>query len=93
MNEFKLQVFKVGALQTNCYFVIKEDKCLIFDAGDSADFILDKILELKLDPLAIFTSHGHFDHVMAVGEIQLSYDIPFYISKKDLFLLDRAKET
>ncbi|OGK30904.1 hypothetical protein A3F29_02280 [Candidatus Roizmanbacteria bacterium RIFCSPHIGHO2_12_FULL_33_9] len=93
MNGIKLLNYKVGALQTNCYILSKGSNALIFDAGDSAEFILEKILELKLKPLAIFATHGHFDHVMAVGEIQLSFDIPFYISKEDLFLLDRAGET
>jgi len=93
MNGIKLLNYKVGALQTNCYILSKGSNALIFDAGDSAEFILEKILELKLKPLAIFATHGHFDHVMAVGEIQLSFDIPFYISKEDLFLLERAKKT
>lgn len=93
MNGIKLLNYKVGALQTNCYILSKGSNALIFDAGDSAEFILEKILELKLKPLAIFASHGHFDHIIAVGEIQLSFDIPFYISKEDLFLLERAKKT
>lgn len=93
MNGINLLNYKVGPLQTNCYFLSKDNNTLIFDAGDSAEFILEKILELKLIPLAIFATHGHFDHIMAVGEIQLSFDIPFYISCEDLFLLDRAKKT
>lgn len=93
MNDLNITAYKVGELQTNCYILSKDDKCLIFDVGDSGDFILEKILEKKLTPVAVFASHGHFDHVMAVGEIQLSFNIPFYISKKDLFLLDRAEKT
>ena len=93
MKEIKLLVYKVGELQTNCYIASIGEKCLIFDAGDSADFILEKLQLLKLTPLAIFSTHGHFDHVLAVGEIQLSFDIPYYISSKDLFLLKRAEET
>lgn len=93
MSDIKLFTYKVGELQTNCYVVSKDDKCLIFDAGDSADFILEKLLIEKLTPIAIFSTHGHFDHTLAVGEIQLSFDIPYYISKKDLFLINRSKET
>ncbi|MFH1826884.1 MAG: MBL fold metallo-hydrolase [bacterium] len=93
MNDISITIYKVGELQTNCYILSKDSKCLIFDAGDSGDFILEKALEKKLKPIAIFASHGHFDHVMAVGEIQLSFNIPFYISKEDLFLLDRAEKT
>lgn len=93
MNDLSITIYKVGELQANCYIFSKDNKCLIFDAGDSGDFILEKILEKKLEPIAIFATHGHFDHVMAVGEIQLSFNIPFYISKEDLFLLDRVEKT
>lgn len=93
MSDLKLNTYKVGELQTNCYIVSQGNECLIFDAGDSADFILEKLLLEKLTPIAIFSTHGHFDHMLAVGEIQLSFDIPYYISSKDLFLLKRAKET
>lgn len=93
MSDIKLHAYKVGELQTNCYIVFQDNKCLIFDAGDSADFILEKLLLQKLTPIAIFSTHGHFDHTLAVGEIQLSFDIPYFISKKDLFLINRSKET
>src|SRR3990167_3226287 len=89
----KIFTFPVGEMQANCYFIVNDDNCLIFDAGDSADFLLEEILRLKLKPLAIFATHVHFDHLMAVGEIQLSFDIPFYIAKDDLFLVKRVKET
>lgn len=89
----KIIKYPVGQLQANCYFVVEDDSCLIFDAGDSADFLLEETQRLKLTPLAIFATHGHFDHIMAVGEIQLSFDIPFYIAKEDLFLVKRARET
>ena len=81
MSDLKLHTYKVGELQTNCYIVSQDNKCLIFDPGDSADFILEKLLIEKLTPIAIFSTHGHFDHTLAVGEIQLSFDIPYFISK------------
>ena len=89
----KILTFPVGQMQANCYFIVNDGDCLIFDAGDSAEFLLEEILRLKLQPLAIFATHGHFDHIMAVGEIQLSYDVPFYIANDDHFLVHRLKET
>lgn len=80
-------------MQTNCYFITKDNKCLIIDAGESADSLLEEIQRKKLKPLAVFATHGHFDHIMAVGEIQLSFHIPFYICDKDLFLVKRVRET
>ncbi len=89
----KILRYSVGQLQANCYFLIEGNNCIIIDAGESADFLLEQIQIKKLKPLAIFASHGHFDHIMAVGEIQLSFDIPFYIAKEDLFLVKRVSET
>jgi hydroxyacylglutathione hydrolase len=88
-----MQVFSypLGALQTNCYLLVKNDHCLIIDPGDSAEFILEQILRKNVKPLAILATHGHYDHLLAVGEIQLSFPIPFYLHEKDKFLLSRAR--
>lgn len=86
--------FSLGALQANCYFVVNENnQCLIIDPGDEGSFLLEEIQRRRFKPIAIFATHGHFDHIMAVGEIQQSFDIPFYINQKDQFLVDRVEET
>jgi glyoxylase-like metal-dependent hydrolase (beta-lactamase superfamily II) len=41
----------------------------------------------------MIATHGHFDHIMAAGEIQLSFNVPLFINEKDLFLVKRLKET
>lgn len=89
----EINQFSVGQLQTNCYLLIDEkNNCLIVDPGDEANLILEKIQREKLIPRAIFATHGHFDHIGAAGEIQLSFDIPFYIAKEDEFLIYRLNE-
>lgn len=85
--------FPVGVFQSNCYFLIHEDHCVIIDPGDSADFLLEELSRRKLTLDAIIATHGHFDHIMAVGEIQSSYPIPFYIHQSDRFLVDRLSAT
>lgn len=85
--------FSVGTLQTNCYFISENNHCIIVDPGDSADFLLEELQRRNLVLDAIIATHGHFDHVMAVGEIQSSYPVPFYIHPDDLFLLKRLKST
>ncbi len=89
----KILTYPLGELQANCYFLIQDKDCVIIDAGDSADFILEEVSRQNLNVKAIIATHGHFDHVMAVGELQASLDVPFYISSKDQFLLDRVAET
>lgn len=88
-----IYTFKLGQYQSNCYFLSEGSDCIIIDPGDCGNFICEKISELRLKPHAIIATHGHFDHLMAVGEIQLSYNIPLYINEKDTFLIDRLEET
>ena len=89
----KVISYPLGQLQANCYFLIKKEECLLIDPGDDADFILGKIQQADLHLVGVMATHGHFDHVMAVGEIQESFDVPLYISKKDTFLLRRTKKS
>lgn len=89
----QIRQFSLGALQTNCYFVSHNHDLLIIDPGDSADFILEEIQRNNLDPVAFLATHGHFDHILAVGELQLSFKVSLYIFKKDLFLVKRLNET
>jgi len=90
-----MQIVKyvLGELQTNCYLLIKDEECLIIDPSDNADFLLEEIQRRNLKLLAMLATHGHFDHVMAVGEIQLSFNVPLYLHQKDQFLIDRLEET
>lgn len=89
----RIHKLPLGQLQANCYFIIKENLCLIVDPSDEAHFILEQIQRLKLKPIGMLATHGHFDHLMAVGEIQATYDIPLFINENDLFLVKRLKET
>ncbi|MDH7476489.1 MAG: MBL fold metallo-hydrolase [Microgenomates group bacterium] len=85
--------YSLGQLQANCYFLINNKDCLIIDPADEASFIIEDLQRRRLNLLAMLATHGHFDHLMAVSEIQKSFDVPLYINKKDRFLLDRLEET
>lgn len=85
--------YPLGQLQANCYFLIQDKECIIIDPADDAAFILEELQRRNLKLVGMFATHGHFDHVMAVGEIQKSFNIPLYISRQDLFLINRLIET
>ena len=89
----KILKFALGQLQANCYFLIKENDYLIIDPADDAPFILEELQRRRLILKGMLATHGHFDHIMAAGEIQLSFDVPLFINDKDRFLVSRLKQT
>ncbi len=90
-----MKIFKypLGQLQANCYFLIQDSECLIIDPADEAGFILEELQRRNLTLVGMLATHGHFDHIMAAGEIQKSLNVPLYIFKDDMFLIKRLNET
>lgn len=80
-----IKTLPVGQLETNCYIVANEDtlECVIIDPGDESNTILDYIEENKLKPVAVFITHGHFDHIGGVEGIRCEFDIPVYLNSRD----------
>lgn len=66
----QIKTIKVGELQTNCYILIDEqsNQAVIIDPGDEAEKILPEIKELSIRYIII--THGHYDHIQAVGFVK-----------------------
>ncbi len=73
---------------SNAYLLCRESdsKCIIIDPGLDEVLVDQKIIELKLKPIAIISTHGHFDHVGGVSFFHDKYSIPFYLHIEDLKL-------
>ena len=84
-----------GQLSTNCYLVFdnQTSDVVIIDPGDDPDYIMRIIKDINKKPSKIIATHGHFDHVLAVTELKLAYDIPFLMHKDDEFLLKRLQSS
>jgi len=89
----KIYTYSLGELQANCYLLEQEGKGMLIDPGDDASFILEELLRKNIQLVGIYLTHGHFDHAMAAGEIQMSFQVPLYIHKEDQFLIERIEET
>lgn len=58
----------VGGLDTNCYILRANSKCIIIDPGAEADRIIMESASLAVD--LILATHRHFDHIDALREVK-----------------------
>jgi len=67
-----VETLAVGALQGNCVVVADEEsrEAMVIDPGDEPDRIIDVVRDHGLTVKYIVCTHGHFDHVGAVGDIK-----------------------
>ncbi|MCX7778513.1 MAG: MBL fold metallo-hydrolase, partial [Armatimonadetes bacterium] len=75
----------VGPLQTNCYIVICEEtkEAIIIDPGDEAPRVSAVVNYHGANVKCVVATHGHFDHVMAVGELKERYSVPFMAGRQE----------
>lgn len=95
MKQMKIETLTLGDLETNCYLVWDEDTrdAYIIDPADSGDFISEKILQYKLNPLGILLTHAHFDHVLGLLDLKLNFHLPIYLHPADHFLFTQAEKS
>ena len=55
----------VGPLETNCYILNINDKCLVIDPGDEIDKIKQEIGNKQV--VGVIITHYHFDHIGALN--------------------------
>lgn len=83
----------VGPWKTNCYIYSSTKKeCIIIDPGGSDAEIMARVDVLNMVPTGIALTHGHVDHVAALGKLQESYGargyrLPIAISPADRHFL------
>lgn len=89
----KVTYFPLGPVQTNCYFIKDEHQnCLVIDPGEEGQKIIQYIEKAGLKPVAIFLTHGHFDHIGAVDAVRDEFNIPVYIHEKEQHTLTDPQE-
>jgi len=91
----KYEKLVLGEMETNCYLVWDDQtkEAVVIDPADAGSEISDEIQRLNLKLLMVLATHGHFDHLLAAMDLKLMYNIPMGVSKLDMFLLERQKET
>ena len=75
----------VGTSRTNCYIVYDQfgGEASVIDPGAEAEKILAFLSEKRLKVKNIFLTHGHFDHILAVQQVQEKTGARIVIHEED----------
>ncbi len=89
-----INTYIAGPIDANNYLVYdnaSRDAVLI----DCSDYMPDLILfteQKRINVKYILLTHGHFDHILGIPEMQKKENIPVLINEKDLFLTQHLSE-
>ncbi len=80
----KIKVFQTGYISTNTYVTYNEEsrKAFVVDPAGDMDKIVGFLRDENLSLEAVLATHGHFDHIGGVAELQ-QYGAKVYMSKLD----------
>lgn len=89
----RVHAMEVGPLAVNCYIVehVSTRKAAVIDPGDDGEAVLGEIGKLGLSVDKILLTHGHFDHVGAVGLIRKTSGAKVHIHPDDVARMKTAR--
>ncbi len=72
MGDLKIGRMVLGVCSTNTYFVYREgaEECIVIDPADYGRLIFANLKKNGLRTAGILLTHGHFDHIWGVEELQ-----------------------
>lgn len=91
------KTFIFNNFQENTYLLYDETKeCIIIDAGCYSDNETNQITSFiktnKLKPVMLLNTHFHIDHILGLGELKKTYNIPICGNTKDNSIIESAQE-
>ena len=89
MSKIKIGCYVVGMVQTNFYYLHREDSndTIVVDPADYGKEIYEELNRQGLAIKAIFLTHGHFDHILGVEALKAACGAPVYACAMEKELL------
>jgi len=87
-----IETITVGPLAENCYLLGDPDskEAVLIDPGDEGERILAVVREGGWQVREVLLTHAHFDHVLAVGEVVATLQVPFRVPEGERGALQAA---
>ena len=81
-----IKTFIAGPIQANNYLVIDNDsnEAVLIDCSERKQELIDEIKTNNINVKYILLTHGHFDHVLGVNDLQKELNAPAYLNKDDI---------
>ena len=89
-NIYLIRNKKIFSSNTYIFKNKVNDECIIIDPGFDTELIDNDIQENKLHPIAVVSTHGHFDHIGSAAFLKNKYSIPFYLHEGDMKMSQSA---
>ncbi len=92
----QIQGFTFNPLSENTYIIWCENTlaCAIVDAGmyNSSEYhqVQQFIEDRQLQPQLLLGTHGHIDHIFGNWWVKQQYNLPYYLHKDDIAMIERS---
>lgn len=93
LQDYFVTTFPAGPLQCNCTIIghLPSNEAVVIDPGGNVQTILNILAQHGFTLTRILHTHGHFDHIMAAGQLQEHTGAPTAIHEGDRWLWDNLK--
>lgn len=82
----ELEIIHLGPMENCTYLVSQDGQALLIDPAWDMNFLEHTLHEKKLKLLAVFFTHGHFDHVKFSQTLLEKTGVKGYLEQNDLLL-------
>ena len=89
----KIGKIVMGSVQTNCYFVYKENdnKIIVVDPADRGEYLYNAFKEAGLEVAEIVLTHAHFDHIWGCNKLRELSGVQVFALEDEKELCESAK--
>ena len=84
----KIRNLYPGAMASNCYLLTVGSHAAVVDPSPAAETVLEELKKENAVLETILLTHGHFDHVFGMCDLQKATGAPVYVHENDFDMPD-----